>query len=255
MLDANAPCIDGVGDIANEFDGATALPLPSATVICIAKGDTDVFTITAPGTTGASLITYDIKQLTNEKLAPKIAMFDGNRKRESENQGSRSQHIRGWIVLQAGTTMYLRVGQVHRDEGKLGLTMNVAPIADPFEPNDTRDNAKPYGAQINAIMNRALNNDDATSDWYTFDVTRPGPVNLSIDAAEGIATKAAISDGNRKVVNRKQGSRGERIEWSYNAKAPGTYHLEVSSVHRIATSGRDDVPSFLTRPYVLTITQ
>lgn len=254
-IDANTACIDGAGDIANEFDGAMALTVPSSTVICSGKRDTDVFTVTAPGTSGASLITYEIKQLNNEKLAPKITMFDANRKRDRDHNGRRSEHIRGWFVLQAGTSMYLRIGQVHGDEGKVALVLTATPLADAHEPNDTREQAKAVTGSTQGLMYRALNNKDATTDWYTFEVAKAGPVNFSIDMSEGIATKAAVSDANRKVVSRKQGGRGERIEWSWNAKGPGTYHLEVGSVHTIDASGRDDAASHLTRPYTLTIQQ
>ncbi|MGE3769249.1 MAG: hypothetical protein AB7L94_43755, partial [Kofleriaceae bacterium] len=242
VLDASAPCIDGTGDVSNEFDGAVALTVPSTTVVCSGKRDVDVFAITAPGTTGASLITYDVKQLTDDQHASKIELFDANRKAEHRNAGRRSEHIRGWAVLQAGTTMFVKFSQVHSDEGKFAITWTVAPIEDGNEPDDTRETAKTLGnGTASGLSYRALNNNDATSDWYTVEVAKPGPVTVALDAAENIAIKGTAFDGNRKRVGGKHGGRGERIEWSFKAKSAGTYAIEVSSIHRIETAGRDDV--------------
>src|SRR5690606_38406942 len=113
-----------------EFDGAVALTVPSTVVVCAGKRDVDVFSITAPGTTGASLITYEVKQLTDEKHAAKLAMFDANRKRDQEHNGRRSEHIRGWAVLQAGTQMFVKFSQVHNDDGKFAVTWTTTPIVD-----------------------------------------------------------------------------------------------------------------------------
>lgn len=254
-IDANAPCIDGAGDVANEFDGALPVTVPSTVVVCAGVKDVDVFTITAPGTTGASLITYDIKQLTDDKQGARLTIFDSNRKKDQDHIGRRSEHIRGWAVLQGGTQMFLKVAQVHREEGKFALTLNATPIADPNEPNDTREQAKPLTGTGSGISYGALNNKEAPSDWYTVEVAKAGPVNVAVDAAEKIAIKATAFDSNKKRLGIKNGGRGERIEWSFKAKAPGTYQLEIKSVHRIPATGRDDAPSHLTRPYTVTVSQ
>jgi hypothetical protein len=254
-LDASSPCIDGSGDISNEFDGAAPLTAPSTTVVCIGKRDQDTFTITAPGTTGASLITYEIKQLTDDKHAAKVTVFDNNRKKELDHNGRRSEHLRGYAVLQAGTSMYLRLALVHPEEGKLALKLDVTPIEDPNEPNDTRETAKPVSGQTTATLYRALNNPGSTSDWYTFEVAKPGPVAMSVDMSEGLAAKVTVMDANKKVASRKAGGRSERLEWSWNAKTAGTYQVEVASVHPVPAAGKDDAPAYLTKPYTLTVSQ
>lgn len=255
VLDASSPCIDGSGDVPNEFDGAMALAVPSTVVVCAGKGDVDTFAITAPGTAGASLITYEIKQLSDDKQAAKIVMFDSNRKKDEERNGRRSEKIRGWAVLQAGTTMYVKLSQVHREEGKFAVTLGATQIADTSEPDDTRETAKPLAGTASAISYRALNNKDSTSDWFTLEVAKPGAVDVTVDAAENVAIKATVFDGNRKRVGAKNGGRGERIVWSFKAKAAGPHHLEISSVHKLPATGRDDAPSHLTRPYTVTVAQ
>jgi hypothetical protein len=76
-----------------------------------------------------------------------------------------------------------------------------------------------------------------------------------VDSAENVAAKIEVFDGNRKRAGVKHGTRGERVVWSFKAKTAGTYHVEISSVHRLAMTGRDDAPSHLTRPYTVTIEQ
>ena len=207
-----------------------------------------------PGSGGASIITYEAHQVDNEKLGPKLAFFDANRKRMHRDHGGQGETVKGWLVAQAGTVVYLRVQQTYVDEGKIAVTLETKPVEDKYEPNDTRETAKPLGDGVEAFMYTAANNNAAGTDWYTFETTKRGSVNLVVDASEDVGIKAVVYDANRKRVSRKQGGRSERFEWSFKNKAAGKFYIELKSVYRQSVGGKGDVPGFLTKPYKLTAT-
>jgi hypothetical protein len=245
-------CADpGDRDFANEFDGASPIEATSTTVGCTARGDVDVFAARAPETPGGALVRFRLRG--DHEMAPLIEIYDGNRKKHHRQQGGKGEELIGWLLAAPGSTVHVRVAQIHGVDESYSLVLEARPLGEEGEPNASADSATKLAESGSArgFMAVAINDPDSLADWYRIEVSRPGLLRVDLDMSESIAAKAELFDGNRKRVARKSGGRSERLQLEAKVNK-GTYYLSLGSVHSIDPAGKGEVPSFLTRPYVIT---
>lgn len=252
--DINGPCADAATDFANEFDGAVPLAATSATVVCSSRGDKDVFAVTIPAAPGGTIVRYEMRG--QSKLAPKLMVFDSNRKQVHHHAGSRNEHIQGWFFAEGGSQVYVRAMQIHGDQENYLLSLTATALGDATEPNDNLEQATPLqDGKGEGVMAWAINNKDAGSDWYSFDVAKAGPITITVDMPEDSAARINLFNANRKPMGSKVGSRAERVVWEVKKLTPGKHLVEIKSPHTVKVADKGEVPSRLSRRYSITITQ
>ena len=108
-------CVDPADrDISDRFE--QAMPIgPGATVGCTYRGDADVFVVTAPPGNAGHVVVYTLRGA--QQMAPVMQVLNANRASLHRHSGPSSSEVKGWIQIAGGTSVYLRVSQIHGANG------------------------------------------------------------------------------------------------------------------------------------------
>ncbi len=247
-------CIDpGERDISDRFE--QAMPIgPGVTVGCIYRGDNDLFLVTAPAGNAGHLFTFALRGA--HQMAPGIQVLNFNRKSLHIHHVGTSQEARGWVHIAGGTSIYLRVSQVHGANEPYTLTLAATQVTEPGEPNGDLDHATPLTENgfVQAFMSNPANDPSALEDWYRVDVKADGNLTLDVDMSQDVSPHIKVLSAMRRPVGARSGAPGERIQLPLRVQR-GSYYVRIGSVVGVPSAGRGDPPSWLTRPYKLTISR
>lgn len=247
-------CVDPADrDISDRFE--QAMPIgPGATVACIGRGDTDLFVVTAPPGNAGHIVVYTLRGA--HKMAPVMQVLDANRASLHRHYGPESSELKGWIHIAGGTSVFLRVSQVHGANEPYTLTLAATPLIEPGEPNGDVERATPLKENgfVQAFLSTPANDPSALNDWYRVDVKQDGDLLLDVDMSQDIAPTVEVLTATRRPVARKSGARSERIQLPLRVQR-GSYYVRVGTYHAVASAGEGDPPTWLTRPYKLTVSR
>jgi hypothetical protein len=250
---ASAPCIDaGANDVTDLFDQAYPLAASSTTTLCTHRGDVDVFSVTAPPGAAGAVVRI---QLTPEvQMAPVVEILDGNRRNDTTIHGKKGEPLAGWAYVAGGTSIFVKVRQVHGVDETYTLTVDSGVLAEAGEPNNELETATPLaiGGSAAGFLARPLNDEAAAIDWYRVELPSAGGFSLDVDMSQGVSSRVTLFDANRKDIARKSGGRGERYQHTFKKLAAGTYFLKIDSMHTLDESGGGALPEALTRAYTIT---
>jgi hypothetical protein len=247
-------CVDPAErDISDRFE--QAMPIgPGATVGCTYRNDADVFVVTAPPGNAGHVLVYTLRGAHD--MAPVMQVLDANRARLHRHHGPPSSELKGWIHIAGGTSVYLRVSQVHGANEPYTLTLAASALTEPGEPNGDFERATPLDDNgfVQAFLSNAANDPSALNDWYRVDVRQDGNLVLDVDMSQDIAPVLEVLTAARRPVGRKSGARSERIQMPLRVQR-GSYYIRVGTYHAVASAGDGDPPTWLTRPYKLTVSR
>jgi hypothetical protein len=247
-------CIDPADrDISDRFE--QAMPIgPGATVGCIYRGDVDMFVLTAPAGNAGHVVVYTLRGA--HQMAPKMQVLNANRASLDHNSGPSSSEVRGWVHIAGGTSVYLRVSQVHGVNEPYTLTLTAAELTEPGEPNGEYDRATPIKENgfVQAYLSNAANDPSALNDWYRVDVKNDGNLLLDVDMSQDIAPVIEVLNANRRPVGRKSGARSEHVQLPLRVQR-GSYFVRIGTYHGVPSAGGGNPPTWLTRPYKLTVSR
>lgn len=247
-------CVDPADrDISDRFE--QAMPIgPGATVGCTYRNDTDLFIVTAPAGNAGHVLVYTLRGA--QEMAPVMQVLDANRASLHRHSGPRSSELKGWIHIAGGTSVYLRVSQVHGVNEPYTLTLAANALAEPGEPNGDVERATPLKEDgfVQAYLSNPANDPAALNDWYRLDVKQDGNLMLDVDMSQDIAPVVEVVTAMRRPVVRKSGARSERIQVPVRVQR-GSYYVRVGTYHSVASAGAGDPPTWLTRPYKLTVSR
>jgi hypothetical protein len=250
---AAAPCIDaGASDVTDLFDQAYPLAATSTTTLCTDRGDVDVFTIAVPPGAAGTVVRYHLQP--EREMAAVVEVLDGNRRGDKTVHGKKGEALEGWAYVAGGTSIFLQVRQVHGVRETYTLTLDSGVLPEPGEPNNAIESATPLaiGGTLAGFLARPLNDEAVAPDWYRVEVPSPGALTVDVDMSQGVSSRVALFDSNRKQLGQKGGGRGERYQHTFARLAAGTYFLKVDSMHTLDESGRGALPEALTRAYTIT---
>jgi hypothetical protein len=247
-------CVDPADrDISDRFEHGMPIG-PGTTIGCTHRGDADVFVVAAPPGNAGHVIVYTLRG--SHEMAPVMQVLDANRASLHRHHGPRSSELKGWIHVAGGTSVYLRVSQVHGASEPYTLTLAASALTEPGEPNGEIERATPLAENgfVQAYLSNPANDPAALNDWYRVDVTRDGNLTLDCDMSQDIAPVLEVKTAMRRPVVRKSGARSERIQVPVRVQR-GTYYVRVGTFHGVASAGAGDPPTWLTRPYKLTLSR
>jgi hypothetical protein len=247
-------CVDPADrDISDRFE--QALPIgPGATVGCTTRNDADVFIVAAPPGNAGHVLTYALRGA--HEMAPVMQVLDANRASLHRHSGPKSSELKGWIHVAGGTSVYLRVSQVHGANEPYTLTLAASALTEPGEPNGDLERATPVEENgfVQAYLSNPANDPSGLNDWYRIDVKQDGNLMLDVDMSQDIAPLLEVKTAMRRPVGRKTGARSERIQLPVRVQR-GSYYVRVGTYHFVASAGAGDPPTWLTRPYKLTVSR
>ncbi|WP_428268368.1 PPC domain-containing protein [Haliangium sp.] len=227
---------------------------PTSTITgCMSRGDKDMYVVTVPSDAGGTVV--EVRLRGQNEMAPRLELLDGDRNRIEYESGSKGAEIMSWAHVAAGTSIYVRVDQIHGVDEGYTLTLSSGPVAEPGEPNDTWETATPLtlGTPTQGIMSAVANNKDQIVDWYRFEATESGTVEVTADMTGEAAPKVEVLNGDRKRVKYNSAGRGARARFDVPVE-PGTYYIRVSTGHALKPAGGEQVPPHLVKPYSITVT-
>jgi hypothetical protein len=248
-------CLDAGADITDRFDEAYPLAPTSRTTLCMQRGDIDVFAITAPPGAAGTVVRFSVHP--EIEMAPVVEIFDGNRRSDRNLYGKKGEQVRGWAYVAGGTTLYLKVRQIHGAQETYTLALDSGALPEANEPNNTMEFATPLalGASTTGFLARPFNDEAVAADWYRVELPTPGRLAIDVDMSQGVSSRVVLFDSNRKQRGQRGGGRGERYQHSFDKLAAGTYYLKLDSSHGLDESDGGDLPESLTRAYTIAISR
>lgn len=249
-------CLDaGAADITDRFDEAYPLAPTSTTRLCMQRGDTDVFAITAPPGAAGTVVRFTV--YPEIEMAPVVEILDGNRRNDRNLYGKKGEQLRGWAYVAGGTTFYLKIRQTHGATETYTLALESGALPEAGEPNNTLEFATPIavGASVSGFLARPFNDEAAAADWFRVELPSAGALGIDVDMSQGVSSRVVLFDSNRKQLGQKGGGRGERYQHSFPKLAAGTYYLKLDSSHTLDESDAGELPEALTRAYRIAISR
>ena len=268
---ALGPC--GLPDVEpnDTRDLATPYILNSTVVACIgASTDVDVYSFTAPATDLAG--GYVLLSLTDVGAAGTVdvTLFSAvdNSSIDEIYKADLGASLFAYLAVAPGVTYRIQVTPFAGAGALYRYTMKAAyvPIADAYEPNDTKDTAKPIavGTPIMASLSTGYVLDpykgEAFADWYSAPLA-VGPVTIKLaNVATDILGDIQLFDPNgEKVDEMYTTTNGANVMLTTEVMTAGTYKLVVQPFSGGPPPAGEVVamvpPDHFTRPYTLTVTQ
>ncbi len=136
-------------------------------------------------------------------------------------------------VARAGTYFLKANASYQKRASEQNYVLNVGlSTEDRYEVNDTQVEATPISlnepVQGYSYGNAALIKTTYDTDIYTFDLSQPAPVTVTIDPPPAdIAMKLELSDGQNTFINSSRGSTGTRVETVTDVLQPGKYYIKA----------------------------
>jgi len=267
---ALGPCAIAEAEPNDTRDFATPYVLNSAITACIGTAtDMDVYSFTAPVTDAAG--GYVLLSLTNVGATGTVdvALFSAadNSSINELFKTDGGASLFAYLAVAPGVTYRIQVSDFGGHFPYL-YTMKAAYVAtaDMYEPNDTKDTAKPIAVAtpITAFFSAGYVSDpylgEALADWYSVPLAA-GPVTIKLaNAPTDISGDIQLLDPEGMQVNEAYTiTNGANVTLTADAMTAGTYTFQVSpfsGAPRVADEAVAMVPpDHFTRPYTLTVTQ
>ena len=252
-------------------DLATPYVLGSTVIACIGTpADKDLYSFTAPVTDAAGgyvMLSFTDVGATGDMDLTLFSAAD-NSSIDEEYKTDPGASLFAYLAVAPGVTYRIQVAQFSSSDVPVRYTMKAAyvPIADAYEPNDTKDTAKPIAVAtpIMASLSAGYVSDpykgEAFADWYSVPLA-VGPATITFaNAPTDIAGDIQLLDPNGEQVDEKYTlTNGANVTLTADVKTAGIYKFAVqpfSGAPRPADSTVAGVsPDHFTRLYTLTVTQ
>jgi len=268
---ALGPC--GLPDVEpnDTRDLATPYVLGSTVVACIgAANDVDVYSFTAPATDLAG--GYVLLSLTDVGATGNVdvTLFSAadNSSIDEIYKTDDGASLFAYLAVAPGVTYRIQVNQFAGGNALYRYTMKGAyvPIADAYEPNDTKDTAKPIavGTPIMASLSSGYVLDpykgEAFADWYSVPLAVGAATIKLANMPTDISGDVQLFDpSGEKVDEMYTTTNGANVMLTTEVMTAGTYKLVVQPFAGGPRAADEAVamvpPDHFTRLYTLTVTQ
>ncbi len=247
---------------------AAALPGGGATGCVATAADVDFYEVAAPNDPAGGYFQASVTDVGAGKVEVKVFSATDNAQidRVFTSDAGASQFF-FWAAAPGQRYRLAVVGLQPFNAGfRYTLRAGYSRINDPFEPNDTRDTAKPItlGAANAAFMfaghRSGAVESGAFRDWYSV-ILGAGMVNVRVDdVPTNVRVEAFLYDADGSMVDAARMANdtfGGSINVTTAVLKPGPHRLELGTFPPAPeTSGKGNVlPDNYTRAYKVTVTQ
>jgi len=265
------PC--GLPDVEpnDTRDLATPYVLNSTVVACIGTAnDVDVYSFTAPATDPAG--GYVLLSLTDVGATGNVdvTLFSAaaNSSNDEIYKTDDGASLFAYLAVAPGVTYRIQVNQFAGGTALYRYTMKATyvPLADAYEPNDTKDTAKPIAlaTPIMAFLSAGYIAEpykgEAFVDWYSVPLAVGAATIKLANMPTDIAGDVQLFDPRgEKVGEMYTTTNGANVMLTADVMTAGTYKLMVEPFSGGPRAVGEVVamvpPDHFTRPYTLTVTQ
>jgi hypothetical protein len=251
-------------------DTATPVALRSDVTYCLEKDDVDFFAFSTPEDVTGGTVQLEFTQVgTTLRLDVEVTAASDNGVVTSAYRTTEGASLTMWFSVQPGTAYKARVrnfaGSVSAAT-KYNLNVLYTPVADTFEPNDTRDTAKPLtlGTTANAYFSGGFSVSDAPNaafdDWYSVSVAAGRPIRVLVAnvATDWRPQVEIFAPDNSSFESKYVTTEGQSLDVKSAdmVAAAGTYKIRVYAFAGYPKAEGDGaLADHLTRPYAITVTQ
>jgi len=258
----------GYGEPNEARENAKVLALGSELrELCMANGDTDFFEFVAPMDSAGGFVEIDYGNVGNGWLESEVysARDNGSITRHAaEGEGASFSEF---VATMPGEKYRVRAANYVSSVGSYSydVAFKYTKLVDAFEPNDTRELAKPIAknSAVSAMMTAGYVRGElpnaAYDDWYSIDLAA-GAVSLKLENVPNDAwLEVEVKDSKGNVIEGGKGrgsNHGADVELWNVPVAGGSYAVRVGLyVAEPNAAGVGTIPDHFTRPYKLTLTQ
>jgi hypothetical protein len=252
-------------------DTASTVPLNADSTFCLGVGDVDFVSFTTPaGDLGGGAVQLQFTQVaTTLKIDVDVTAASDNGPVTSDYTTTNGANLTVWFIAKPNTTFRASIKNFAGDvssASRYNLNIVYTAVSDTFEPNDTRDAAKPLtlGAAANAFFaggySAGSSPGTAYDDWYSVSLVagRAVRVQLANVATTWKPYVEVYAPDNSEFDSKYVTTEGQSIDQTSPdlVTAAGLYKVRVYSFAGYPSAdGKGPLADHLTRPYSITVSQ
>jgi hypothetical protein len=252
-------------------DTASTVPLNTDATFCLGVGDVDFVSFTTPaGDLGGGTVQLQFSQVaTTLSIDVEVTSASDNGPVTADYNTTDGANLTVWFSAKPGTTFRANIKNFAGDvsaASRYNLNVVYTAVSDTFEPNDTRDTAKPLtlGAAANAFFVGGYSTGTppgaAYDDWYSVPLVagRAVRVQLSNVATTWRPYVEVYAPDNSEFDSKYVTTDGQSIDQTSAdlVTVAGMYKVRVYSFAGYPPAdGKGALADHLTRPYSITVSQ
>jgi hypothetical protein len=234
--------------------------------LCLKAADNDFFEFTAPNDPAGGYVIIEALNVGDGWIESEVFAVENNGSIISTHAPDRTASLKQYVNVAPGKKYRIRMGTyvgASETEYKYDLKVRYTKIDDTYEPNDTREAAKPItkGTPVSGYATAGYVTseiaDGAFDDWYSLDLAAGSATVKLDDVASNFWARVRILDASGNEVVSQQGSdRGANITKEATELVAGKHYVVVGVYVGAPDSAKEgDIPQSISRPYKLTVTQ
>jgi hypothetical protein len=251
----------------NSRDQATAYALGSSVLGCVGvEDDADYFEFTVPNDAAGGYVQLLLSEVGDGNLAATVYSASDNGQIVNSYATTRGQNVAAFFAVAPDQKFRVSVDDFGGFDKpyRYALKASYTKLEDAFEPNDTREQAKPItlGAPVNAFLfaGHATSNvtDYAFYDFYKLPVTAAQVTVKLENVPLNVTGDLRLFDAEgREVASKYETTGGASVTLTHTVETAGDYSVRVGNFSTLPeVSGRvANVPDHFTRAYKLTTSQ
>jgi hypothetical protein len=267
----NGPCGVPETEPNDTRDNPVRITAPTMFPSCIGTPkDVDFYELTTPSDPGGGYYQFSITEVGNVEVGLVAYSVSDKGKLTELYTDSAGQDLHGFLAAAAGEKYWLAVSAfagANDGPAKYTLKVTFTKVADMYEPNDTKETAKPItlGTPIMAFMHQgfqagAIKVEDVV-DWYSV-TAAAGDVTVKVEnVPTNLEADVFIYDSTGKMARGYSSNDGANAMVTLMGVAAGPVYIQVQPffigadafIERAKAPGM--VPDQFTRPYKLTVSQ
>ncbi|MBX3228578.1 MAG: PPC domain-containing protein [Labilithrix sp.] len=250
------------GEPNDDRDNATALTIGTAYTACTSSKDDDFYEFTTPDDKAGGLLEITFTNVKDGRIESTLFTAADNDKIGSEYETTKGADHRVYLGVAPNVKYRLMVTSwsTANDAFSYDFKVSYTKTSDEFEPNDTREEAKPItvGTSIEGTLTPKITlagADKGWSDWFSVDLASGGTTIKLENVATNLSGEIELynADGAR-IGSDYSSTKGANVTLS-KAVSAGKHYVRVMPWSNIPHTGKGPAPDNFERRYKLTVTQ
>lgn len=265
--DPSQPSVGGCafGEPNEDRDHATKLRFgqPVKKACATGSGDVDWYELDVPADPAGGYVQITAKNITAGRWELRVFAASDNEQLLASYAESQKADVNAFVEAKPGTKLRFSLKPSYYEEKQTfeyDVDVKYTKIADAFEPNDSRENAKRIekNTSINAYFFAGYDSKELGDydDFYEIDLNAGKATFKLEDVAEGYAKMNVLDEAGESIEIEYAGTRGASVflnDLAITKSGKHYVHVTLSGVD--AEGDTTGVPPHFTKPYKLTVSQ